>query len=86
MSQSNLEQAQARYAEVLDSGQRAAEKYQDFVTGLRNQIRYFELDMSRDAVDKLEPAEKKTAAEASELFNSIEELTQVTRNYIKSMK
>ncbi len=86
LSQTTLDEAQARYGEVIGSGQRAAERYQGFLSSLENQIAYLELDMSDAAVNKLEPSEKKAAAEASELFKSIGELNRVTKDYIKSMK
>ena len=75
-----------RYAEIIATGEKAATEYEAFVTGLRDQINYLELDMSDTAVSKLHTASSDTNARARELMKSLGELNQVTKTYIKGLK
>lgn len=86
MSRSNMNESRTRYGEIIESGVKARSLYDSFLADLHNQCSYFELDMSDDAMAKLKPNKDETKAKARALFQSIDELTKTTKNYISSMK
>ncbi len=86
LSQSNMTESRSRYGEIIGSGVKARSIYDSFLTDLRNQCSYFELDMSDAAIAKLKPNQGETKAKAKALDQSIGDLTKVTKNYISSMK
>ena len=86
MSQSNMTESRDRYSEIIESGLRAGGLYDSFLTALKNQGSYFELDMSDGAMAKLTTNRSETKAKAKALNQSIEDLTKATKSYISSMK
>ncbi len=85
-AQENLDKTQSRFSEITSAGSRSGEHYTKFLTDLKNQISYLDVDMSDDAVSKLKTNAKTTNADAMALFESIDDLTDATEDYIKSLK
>ncbi len=86
LSHENMIESRDRYGLVIESGLRAGSLYESFVTDLKNQISYLELDMSDTAMDKLKPSQSETKIKAKSLFQSVDQLTKTTKGYISSMK
>ena len=85
-AQENLDRTRARFNEITEAGSNAGDVYNKFLTDLKNQISYLALDMSDDAMSKLKTNQQTTNADAKALFQSIDELTDATQNYINSLK
>lgn len=75
-----------RYGQVIEAGRKAGGLYGSFVTDLKNQLSYFQLDMSDAAMAKLTKNRDETMGKAKTLFQSADELTRTTKGYIASMK
>ena len=86
LSHANMTESRDRYGQVIESGLKAGGLYDSFLTDLKNQCSYLELDMSDPAMAKLKPNQAETKAKAKALFQSVDELTKVTKGYISSMK
>ena len=86
LSMTNLNDSRAQYGEVIESGMKAGTLYESFLSDLKNQSSYFDLDMSDTAMGSLKPNRDETNAKAKALKGSINELTKVTKGYISSMK
>ena len=86
LSHDNMIESRDRYGLVIESGLRAGGLYESFVTDLKNQISYLELDMSDTAMEKLKPSQSETKIKAKSLFQSVDQLTKTTKGYISSMK
>ncbi len=85
-AQENLDKTRSRYGEIATAGSRAGEHYNKFLTDLKSQISYLNLDMSDDAMSKLKTNQRTTNADAKALFKSIDDLTIATKDYIQSLK
>jgi hypothetical protein len=86
LSHENMIESRDRYGLVIESGLRAGSLYESFVTDLKNQISYLELDMSDTAMDKLKPSRSETKIKAKSMFQSVDQLLKTTKGYINSMK
>jgi vacuolar-type H+-ATPase subunit I/STV1 len=86
LSQTNMTENRDNYGRIIDSGLKAANLYGSFVTDLKNQLSYLNLDMSDNAMAKLAPTQAQTATKITELYQAVDELTRTTRGYIASMK
>jgi predicted RNase H-like nuclease (RuvC/YqgF family) len=82
----NLDKTRSRFGEITTSASKAGEHYNKFLTDLKNQISYLALDMSDDAMSKLKTNQQTTNADAKALFKSIDDMTDATTDYIKSLK
>jgi hypothetical protein len=85
-SHENMIENRDRYGQVIESALRAGGLYDSFLTDLKNQISYLELDMSDTAMEKLEPSRSETKIKAKSLFQSVDQLMKTTKGYIQSMK
>lgn len=85
-SHDNMTENRDRYGEIIESGLEAGSLYDSFVTDLKNQCRYFELDMSDTAMGKLTTNRDDTRQKARDLFSSADQLRGTTKGYIDSMK
>lgn len=86
LSHENMIENRDRYGQVIESGLSAGGLYESFVTDLKNQCSYLELDMSDPAMAKLKPNRDETKAKAKSLFQSVDEVTKAAKGYISSMK
>lgn len=86
MSQSNMTESRDRYGQIIETGLKAGSLYNAFVTDVKNQMSYFQLDMSDAAMAKLAPNQAETKRKAQDMFRSVNELTGTTKSYIDSMK
>jgi len=82
----NMTEGRERYGKVVESGLKAGSLYGTFLTDLKNQCSYLEVDMSDTAIARLAPNRAQTSDRAKALYQSVDELTQATRGYIASMK
>lgn len=85
-SYDNMNDSRDRYGQVIEAGLKAGGLYGSFVTDLKNQCSYFQLDMSDAAMAKLTNSRDETRQNAKSLFQSADELTRTTTGYIASMK
>ena len=86
LSQETMIENRDRYGQVIESASRAGGLYESFLTDLKNQISYLELDMSDTAMEKLIPSRSETKTKAKSLFQSVDQLMKNTKGYIQSMK
>lgn len=86
LSHENMIENRDRYGQVIESALRAGGLYESFLTDLKNQISYLELDMSDTAMEKLKPSRSETKTKAKSLFQSVDQLMKTTKGYIQSMK
>ena len=86
LSHANMIESRDRYGQVIESGLRAGSLYESFLTDLKNQISYLDLDMSDTAMDKLKPSQSETKIKAKSMFQSVDQLIKTTKGYISSMK
>jgi predicted nucleic acid-binding Zn-ribbon protein len=86
LSHENMIETRDRYGQVIESGLRAGGLYDSFLTDLKNQISYLELDMSDTAMEKLKPSRSETKSKAKSMFQSVDQLIKTTKGYIASMK
>ena len=85
-AQENLDKTRSRYGEITTAHSKFGEHYNKFLTDLKNQISYLNLDMSDDAMSRLKTNQQTTNADAKALFKSIDDLANATKDYIKSLK
>jgi predicted RNase H-like nuclease (RuvC/YqgF family) len=86
LSHENMTENRDRYGLVIESGLRAGGVYDSFLTDLKNQISYLDLDMSDTAMEKLKPSRSETKIKAKSMFQSVDQLIKSTKGYIQSMK
>ena len=86
LSQATMTETRDRYGKIIESGATANGLYESFLTDLKNQSSYLELDMSDGGMEKLKPSQAETKAKASGLSSSIKDLVTATKGYISSMK
>ena len=84
-AQENLDKTRSRYGEITTAHSKFGEHYNKFLTDLKNQISYLNLDMSDDAMSRLKTNQQTTNADAKALFKSIDDLANATKDYIKSL-
>jgi peptidoglycan hydrolase CwlO-like protein len=85
-SHENMVENRDRYTAVIEAGLKSGGLYDGFATDLTNQCAYFELDMSDSAMAKLTTNREDTRQKAKQLFQSADELSRSTKQYIESMK
>lgn len=86
LGHTNMTEGRERYGQVVEAGLRAGGLYSAFVTDLKNQCSYLDVDMSDAALGRLAPNRAQTSQRATALFQSADQLTNTTRGYIASMK
>jgi gas vesicle protein len=86
LSQANMNESRDAYYQIIDSGLKAATLYGGFVTDLKNQCSYLNLDMSDTAMSRLTANRAQVTAGVSALYQAVDELTGSTKRYIASMK
>jgi hypothetical protein len=86
LSHTTMTENRDRYGEIIESGVRASNLYNSFVTDMENQTAYLALDVSDAAIDRLRATQEATQEKVSELFATVDEMTRATKDYIDSMK
>ena len=86
LSHESMTESRERYGRVIESALSAGGLYDSFLTDLKNQISYLELDMSDTAMEKLKPSRSEKKTKAKSLFQSVDQLMKTTKGYIQSMK
>jgi len=85
ISRQRLSETQNGYGEIVTAGRVAADEYDVFVKALRNQLRYFELDMSDESVKKLKSVDRSLKGKVSVLQARIRDLSGTIERYVKSL-
>jgi Protein of unknown function (DUF2959) len=85
-SEERLTQTKARYAEISNTGQKAAELYDPFMKSLQDQVTYLGSDLNASAVASLAPDAAKLKARADELYAAIDKTTAVASANIAALK
>jgi len=86
VSHANMTESRDNYGRVIESGLKAGTLYSGFVTDLKGQVSYLDLDMSDNAMSKLVANQTQAKDKIATLYQAVDELTKVTRGYIASMK
>ncbi len=86
LSSTTMTENRDRYDEIIESGLRASNLYDSFLTDLESQTAYLALDVSDTAIDRLKASQEATREKVRELFATIDEVTQATKDYIASMR
>jgi len=82
LSQDRFNSSRSQYAQIIGTGRLAATHYEDFLSNLKGELSYLELDMSDEAIVQLGPKTQETATQARELKNSVNTLTGKIEGYV----
>ena len=85
ISRQRLSQTQNGYGEIVSAGRLAADEYDVFVKALRDQLRYFELDMSDESVKKLKSVDRNLKGKVSALQARVRDLSATIERYVKAL-
>lgn len=86
LSKGRFDSTRSQYAQIIGAGNLAATHYDEFLTGLKNELAYLDLDLSDEAIAQLRPKTRETEQRATELDRSIDELTRKIDDYMASMR
>jgi hypothetical protein len=86
LSRKRMTDSQQSYERIVEAGGNAATQYEAFVSTLTNQLKYLELDLSREAVAKLKSSKQDLRGEANELRARVDALKADIRRYTASLK
>ena len=86
MSRERYESSRNRYAQIIGTGNLAANQYEEFVAGMKNELAYLDLDLSDEAIVQLGPKTRETAERAASLRISIDDLTHKIEGYMAALR
>ena len=86
MSQDRFNSSRTQYAQIIGTGRLAATHYEDFLSNLKGELSYLDLDMSDEAIMQLGPKTQETATQALELKNSVNTLTGKIEGYVAALQ
>ena len=86
LSRQGLTESQQGYGQIVAAGRSTADQYDAFVTTLGNQLKYLEVDLSDEAIAKLESSNQDLRGEAKELQSRVVGLKSEIKRYITALK
>jgi len=85
-SQSRLNETRVRYNDILKVGRQAGGEFDAFVGSLRDQYVYLGYDLNPAALASLSEDAKQVNAQATTLFDKIDETVRMAQEYITSLQ
>ena len=85
-SQDRLNDTRLRYSDILKIGRQAGGEFDAFVGSLRDQYVYLGYDLNPSALASLSGDAKQVNAQATLLFDKIDETIRMTQEYITSLR
>jgi len=86
LSRQSLTASQESYGRIVAAGRDVADQYDAFAGTLGSQLQYLELDLSDEAIRKLESSNQDLRGEARELQSRVATLKTSIRAYINGLK
>ena len=86
LSRQSMTESQEQYGQIIKAGRTAADQYDGYVAMLASQLKYLELDMSDNAIEKLKSSNQDLRAEAKELEARIDGFKAEINRYIAALK
>jgi len=86
MSQTRLDSSRSEYARIVGTGNLAASQYEEFLSGMKNELAFLDLDLSDDAIAQLLPKTRETQQHATALQSSMADLTRKIDGYVDALR
>jgi uncharacterized protein YhaN len=86
LSRQSMAESQEAYGKVVAAGRSVADQYDAFDATLGNQLKYLELDLSDNAIEKLKSSNQDLRGEAKELQSRVGGLKAEIQRYVAAMK
>ena len=86
LSRQSLTESQQKYGQIVTAGRSVADQYDAFVLTLGNQLKYLELDLSDNAIEKLKSANQDLRGEARELGSRVGGFKAEIKRYIAALR
>jgi hypothetical protein len=86
LSRQRLTESQQGYGQIVTASRSVAEQYDAFVTTLGSQLKYLEVDLSDQAIAKLQSSNQDLRGSAKELQSRVGGLTAEIRRYVAALK
>lgn len=86
LSRQSLSGSQENYGRIVGAGRDVAGQYDAFVGALASQLQYLALDLSDEAIRKLESSDQDLRGEARQLQSRVSTLRASIRSYIAALK
>jgi len=86
LSRQSMTESQEQYGQIIRAGRNSADQYDAYTAMLGNQLKYLELDMSDNAIEKLKSTNQDLRGEAKELRSRVEGFKAEIRRYVAALK
>jgi len=86
LSRQSMTESQEQYGQIIKAGRSVADQYDAYVAMLANQLKYLELDMSDNAIEKLKSTNQDLRGEAKELRSRVNGFKAEITRYIAALK
>ena len=86
LSRQNMTESQEEYGQIIKAGRSVADQYDAFLAMLGNQLKYLELDMSDNAIEKLKGTNQDLRGEGKELRSRVNGFKAEISGYIAALK
>ena len=81
-----MTESQQQYGQIIAAGRSVADQYDAYVVMLGNQLKYLELDLSDNAIEKLKSTNQDLRGEAKELRSRVGGFNSEIKRYIAALK
>jgi uncharacterized protein YhaN len=86
LSRQSMTESQEEYGQIIKAGRSVADQYDAYGAMLANQLKYLELDLSDNAIDKLKSTNQDLRGEAKELRARVNGFKSEIKRYIAALK
>jgi hypothetical protein len=86
LSRQSMTESEEQYRKIVAAGRHVADQYDAYVAMLANQLKYLELDLSDNAIERLESTNQDLRGEAKELRSRVNGFKTEIKGYIKALK
>jgi DNA repair exonuclease SbcCD ATPase subunit len=86
LSRQSMTESQEQYGQIIKAGRSVADQYDAYGAMLANQLKYLELDLSDNAIEKLKGTNQDLRGEAKELRSRVNGFKSEIKRYIAALK
>jgi len=86
LSRQSMTDSEEQYGQIIRAGRTTADQYDAYGAMLGNQLKYLELDMSDNAIEKLKSTNQDLRGEAKELESRVSGFKAEIKRYVKALK
>jgi chromosome segregation ATPase len=86
LSRQSMTESQEQYGQIVRAGRSSADQYDAYVAMLANQLKYLELDLSDNAIEKLKSTNQDLRGEAKQLEARIDGFKSEIQRYVAALK